>query len=65
MAKKDVVLEEFHLTVLVPRDLGDREIHAIRRTLANQRFQPKFVRAIRQLFDTYPSLGRVRLKLSQ
>jgi hypothetical protein len=60
-----VVIEEFHLTVLVPRDLSDAESDAIRRTLADAAFEAQLLRAVRRVFRRHPSLNSTRVRLSR
>jgi hypothetical protein len=59
------VLEEFHLTVLVPPGLREREYTAIRPTLNAARFRARLRHAARQVFATYRSLNRVTVRLSR
>lgn len=61
---KLVILEEFHLTLLAPRQLQDREAVAARRTLRAVKFQRTLRAAIRGLIRGNPNLGLVRFKLS-
>jgi hypothetical protein len=53
---KYLMIEQFHLSVLVPRRLPPREGDAMRRALAGKQFRARLVRAIRVLFRRYESL---------
>ena len=53
---KYLMLEQFHLSVLVPRRLPPREGDAMRRTLAGKQFRTRLLRAVRALFRQYRSL---------
>lgn len=63
MAK--VVLDEFHLTLLVARHLAEAETITIRRTLGSRRFRRTLLRAARTAVRHFPSLSRVRVRLSR
>ena len=65
MAKKNVTLDEFHVTILVPQDLSEPEVQSVRRTLDSRRFQASLGRAVRRLFEEFPSLSWVNMKLSR
>ena len=62
---KGIVIDEFHLTVFAPRDLPELEYEASRRTLDDRRFQGDLRRAVRDVARQYPSLGKVRVRLSR
>jgi len=61
---KSLLMEEFHLTVFVPRGLREPQYRAIRRALDSRRFRMDLGRAVRQAFRRYPALQRVRIQLS-
>jgi hypothetical protein len=61
---KLVILEEFHLTVLVPKEIRGHEVGEVRRTLRAVRFQRTLRAAIRGLIRGNPNLRLVRFKLS-
>ena len=52
-----LVMEEFHLTVYVPRGLPEAEYRAIRRALNSRRFRGRLGRALRAVARQYRSLG--------
>jgi hypothetical protein len=60
----DLLLEQFHIDVFVPRQLPVRQCDAMRRTLARKRFRARLLRAIRTLFRKYRSLRDARLDVS-
>ena len=62
---KDVLIEEFHVGVFVPRGLREEEEGAIRRRLDSRRFRSRLERTVRGFFRRYRSLHQVRLKLSR
>lgn len=60
-----ITIDEFHLTLEVPRDLPEEECEAIRRTLDDARFQALLERAARRVCRRQRSLGKVRVRLSR
>lgn len=60
-----VVLEEFHLTVRVARDLPDAEVRAIRRTFNSASFTARLRRAVRQALSAFPALREARGQVSR
>ena len=60
-----VPIDEFHLTVFVPRGLRAAASRAVRRTLDDARFQGRLRRAIRDVFGRYPSLSQARFTLAR
>ena len=60
-----ILIDEFHLTVFVPHGLRSAACRAVRRTLADARFQAKLRRAIREIFGRYPSLAKARFTLTR
>ena len=60
-----VVIEEWHLTVLVPHNLDEPEADAIRRTLTNPTFERRLLRAVRRVFRREASLGKAKVRLSR
>jgi hypothetical protein len=63
MASSTVLIDEFHLTVFVPRVLRSVAYRAVRRTLDDPRFRERLRRAIRDVFGRYPSLSKTRFTL--
>jgi hypothetical protein len=64
MAKR-VIIDEFHLTVLIPRRRLEPEADEIHRTSRDPEFENRLRRAARRLFRTEPSLGKVKVRLSR
>jgi hypothetical protein len=62
--KRNVVLEEFHVTVLVSRTLDAKETGAIRRVLGNQQFRIALGRTIRTHFRRHSALQNMRIEIS-
>ena len=60
-----IVIEEYHLTVLVPRGLPETEAEAIRLTLADPAFEARLRRAVKRIFRGTGSLEKVTLRLSR
>jgi hypothetical protein len=60
-----LLIEEFHLSFLVPRGLPDAACRAVRRTLGGARFRAALLRAARELIRRHPPLGPVRLTLAR
>ena len=62
---RSVLIEEFHVTVTLPRGLARRAYDGAARTLSGRRFRTALRRGIVELFGRYPSLGRARVTLSR
>ena len=62
---KRVVIEEYHVTVLVPRRLPEAEADAVRRTLTDPTFERRLRRAVRKAFRREPSLDKAKVRLSR
>lgn len=60
-----ITIEEYHLTVLVPRVLPEAEAEAIRSTLADPAFEGRLRRAIRRVFRGEASLAEAKVRLSR
>jgi len=60
----DLLLEQLHVSVFVPRRLPARETDAMRQTLAGKRFRARLLRAVRALFREYRSLRNSTLDVS-
>lgn len=60
-----ILIDEFHLAVFVPRGLRSAACRAVRRSLADARFQAGLRRAIRDIFGRYPSLSKARFTLAR
>lgn len=62
---KNILVDEFHLTVTAPAGLEEAVYRAIRRTLDKKGFQADMRRAIRTVIRQYADLESVRLTLSR
>ena len=62
---KGMVLDEFHLTIFAPADLPEQKYQAIRETLDDRRFQGDLRRAVRAVTGQYPSMDKVKFRLSR
>jgi hypothetical protein len=62
---KAILMDEFHLTVFVPRGLRAAEYDAVRRTLDGVGFRAKLGRAARGVFRQYPSLSKVKITITR
>jgi hypothetical protein len=60
-----IVLDEFHITVFVTRELPDKDCLRIRRTLKGGSFRRQLDRALLQVLRRYPSLRQLRAVISQ
>ena len=60
-----ILIDEFQLTVFVPRGLRAVACRAVRRTLDDAGFREALRRAIRDVFSRHPSLGKARFTLTR
>lgn len=60
-----ILMDEFHLTILVPSHLRDAEYDAIHRSLSSKRLHARLSRAVRQVLHAQRPLVRVRIRLSR
>jgi hypothetical protein len=63
--RNHVTVEEYHLTVLIPHDLPEPEVDAIRLTLTNTAFERGLLRAVRSVFRMEASLSKAKVRLSR
>ena len=59
------MIEEFHLGVLVPRDLPDPECDAVRQAPNDATFEAGLRRAARRAFRREPALAKTKVRLSR
>jgi hypothetical protein len=59
-----LLLDEFHLTVLVPAELEESACEAIHRILASRPFYTALDRAVRQVVRQYSDLDPIRVRIS-
>jgi hypothetical protein len=62
---EEVLIEEFHLGVYVPRELPDEEVEAVRQTLDEASFRVRLLGAIGEVVRLHPALGRTSVRLSR
>ena len=62
---KSLLLDEIHLSILIPSQLPMPDALAIRRTLKSIRFQSKLQRAIGDMLRQFPVLTKVRFTMSR
>jgi hypothetical protein len=62
---KDILIEEFHVSVFVPRELSEPEFNAARRTLDSSRFHIRVKRTVCALMRKYRSLRRAKITLTR
>jgi hypothetical protein len=62
---KQILVDEFHLTVNAPRGLPNDEYVAMRRTLDRVAFRRRLGQAVRDVIRTYPSLDKARVTISR
>lgn len=61
---KYLLLDEFHISFLIPRDLPDRACAAVRRALNGARFRASLRRCLRAALRRDPALATVRLRVT-
>jgi hypothetical protein len=59
------VIEEYHVTVLVPRGLPEAEAEGIRLTLTDPAFEGRLRRAVRRVFRGADSLEKAKVRVSR
>ena len=62
---KVILLDEIHVSVLVPRGLRKSQYQAIRHVLNGKRFLAELTRSLRAVFRRHRSLSPVKVKLSR
>lgn len=62
---KQMLFDEFHLTVYAAPRLPESEYAAIKKVLDGNRFQRDLACAVRAVLRRYPVLRRVRVRLSR
>ena len=59
-----IMLDEFHLRLLVPDRMSPTESRAIRRVINSKRFHAGLVRTLRTFLGRYRSLSKVSIKVA-
>jgi hypothetical protein len=62
---RSILIDEIHLSILIPSQLPTPDTVAIRRVLKRARFQIKLRQAIRKLFRQFQALGKARFTISR
>jgi hypothetical protein len=62
---RTILMDEVHLTFRVPSKLPAAEYRAIHRSLDRPAFHAALSAAVRQLLRRYPSLRKLRVRLSR
>jgi hypothetical protein len=62
---KQILLDEFHVSVFAPAGLRESRYAEVRRTLDQRRFGADLRRAVRTLFQRYPALRQVRVQITR
>ena len=59
-----ILIDEFHVSMFVPRTLPDAECTAICRTLKGKRFGADLRRAVQGAVRRHPSLARIQVRIT-
>ena len=62
---KQILLEEFDLSILVSKHMSDETANAIRNTLDGVEFRRRLRRAISNCFREFPSLAETHIRISR
>jgi hypothetical protein len=62
---RNVLMDEFHVAFLAPRRLSSAEYDAVRQTLDEPYFRALLKRAVKNVAARFPSLSKVRVRLSR
>ena len=60
-----IQMDEFHITVLVPKNLPQEESDVIYRTLHRREFVAALKKSIKKVFQRSPSLKSLKVRLSR
>ena len=62
---RNLLIDEFHLTLFAPRRLKEEEYEAIYETLNDAQFLTQLRRTVRDVVRRYPSLSKVRVSITR
>ena len=62
---KNVLMDEFHVSFLAPHNLSPAEYVGVRHTLDEPYFRALLKRAVKNVAGRFPSLNKVRVRLSR
>jgi hypothetical protein len=60
-----VLIDEFHVSFLVPRTLAQEEDLAVRRILRSRALRVKLTEHVRQVAGAFPGLAKLTIKVSR
>ena len=61
----NIVMDELHIQILVPRALAKPELTTLRRFLASREFQRRLVRAVKSVLGGHPGMPNTRVRLAR
>lgn len=61
----DHLIEEFHLSVLVPRDWADERVKAVRREINRKAFRRRLKRSLTRLLRRVTAADDLRVRVSR
>jgi len=61
----DVLLDEFHVSLFVPADLGESQVAAARQVLDRPAFRARLQRILCRLLDRHEPLRPLRVEVSR
>ena len=61
---KAILMDEFHVSVFVPRGLPETEYNTMHRTLTRASFRAELRAAVLKVIRRHPSLRKVRLTVA-
>jgi len=61
---KQVMLEEYHVTLTISERVPDEQALVIRRVMSNRKFRVGFKRTVQSVLWSYPELRRVRVTVT-
>jgi hypothetical protein len=62
---KQILMDQFHVSVFVPRDLPGAEYEAIRRALDGSHFRARLKRAVRRVLRRFAALNKARVSVTR
>jgi hypothetical protein len=62
---RNILIDEYHVSVLVPSDLAEADYAAIKATLDDHGFQQELLQAVREVVGRHPTLAKAKVKLSR
>ncbi len=59
-----ILLDQFHVHVLVPEAVPERQASQMARVVGSARFRRELARAVRLVCKQHPQLGKARIQVS-